>query len=483
MFEDTNYTFVKCYGNNIYHRYKEGDQTVNSVVRDFQPSTYNISDRREGYESVYGENLSRDLHHSVESCKSFVKQFEEVNNFKLYGTSDYGLQFVTEKYGKKIDFDHKLLRGCYYDIEVESDDGFPEPEQADYPIISICAFDTFTKVYYVFGSNEYEHDENDKEVGHLKVKHIRFNSEEELILAFIHFIDGRNFDYLSGWFTSGFDDPYVVHRASRVLGETAIKKLSPFGIVRMQFRPGAFGVETLKAEIFGLEQLDYQELYKKNVFEQRENYSLDYIANVELGSRKISYDEHKDLNDLYRNDYNKFIRYNIKDTDLVVRIEEKRKLISLVYTQAYLCKCNPSTTLATVMPWEALTYSNNFYDNKLELFKKKKGTKVDFAGGFVFDVQKGKHKWVLSVDLDSLYPHIEMQYNIGPETYVKPENLPQELKDIRDKYYHDEHAVDKLVNKEIDLSALKKYNYSMTAAFEFYSNEKMSFFSKIKREL
>lgn len=484
MFQNTNYTFVQGYGNRIFHRYKEGHETVNSVVSDFKPTTYTeINDPDARYESIFGDRLKPTVHNSVKDCRAFADKFKDVNNFKLFGTNNYGLQFITEKYDKQISFDVLKLRGCVYDIEVESKDGFPKAELAESAVISICAFDTKTQQYYVFGSKPYEHDTEDEDVGDLPIKHIQFATEEELLLSFINFVHNRNFDYITGWFSGGFDDPYIVHRCTKLLGDVATNKLSPFGIVNMHYRPGPFGKEVLKGNIFGLEQLDYQELYKKNVQKVRENYKLDYISSVELNTRKISYDEHRTLQDLYENDYNKFIRYNIKDVNIIVRLEVKLQLFQLIYTQAYRCKCNPSTTLGTVAPWECLAYSDNYYKNRIEQFYKKKNQKIPIEGAFVFPAIAGKHKWVLAIDLDSLYPHIEMQYNIGPETYIKPSDLPDELRELRRKYTKDPQAVDKLINREIDLSILKKYNYSMTAAFEFYSKERMSFFSEIKREL
>jgi len=227
-----------------------------------------------------------------------------------------------------------------------------------------------------------------------------------------------------------------------------------------------------------LPHLDYLQMYKKHTFVTRESYKLDFIAQEELGENKLEHSEEKSLATLYENNYPKFIAYNIRDVDLVVRLDEKLGLFGWTYAMMYYTLSNFEDTMGTVKIWEQLVAKFLYTKGKVPPFKRQNAAEErDFEGAYVKEPIKGFHDWIVSFDLNSLYPHIEQQWNIGPETIVK--DLPDELQELRDTITFD----DILERKKEITDVLSKHNVTMAANKEFYKLDKMSFFSEIKREL
>jgi DNA polymerase elongation subunit (family B) len=169
-------------------------------------------------------------------------------------------------------------------------------------------------------------------------------------------------------------------------------------------------------DIVGIAMLDYFEVYKAFTYVNQESYRLDHIAYVELGQRKLAYDEYESMNEFYKKDFQKFIQYNIRDVELVQKLEEKLKLIELSVALAYSAGVNFQDVFSQVRTWDVIIY--NYLSNKnIVIPPKKKGLKDEqYAGAYVKEPLVGMHKWVVSFDLNSLYPHLIMQYNISTET-------------------------------------------------------------------
>jgi DNA polymerase elongation subunit (family B) len=162
--------------------------------------------------------------------------------------------------------------------------------------------------------------------------------------------------------------------------------------------------------------LDYFEVYKTFTYVNQESYRLDHIAYVELGQRKLAYDEYESLTEFYKKDFQKFIQYNIRDVELVQKLEEKLKLIELSVALAYSAGVNFQDVFSQVRTWDVIIYNSLSKDN-IVIPPKKRGRKDEqYAGAYVKEPLVGMHEWVVSFDLNSLYPHLIMQYNISPET-------------------------------------------------------------------
>ena len=172
--------------------------------------------------------------------------------------------------------------------------------------------------------------------------------------------------------------------------------------------------------LLGITQLDYKEIFRKftyNTLGEQESYSLNNIAHVVLGEGKISYEEQDSLFALYKNDYQKFIDYNIKDVELIDRLEESLGLITLSMTMAYRGGVNYRDVLGTTKIWDNIIY-RMLNKNKVVCPPKEEKSKSSFVGGYVKEPQVGSHEWVVSFDLNSLYPNIIIQNNMSPETVV-----------------------------------------------------------------
>jgi DNA polymerase elongation subunit (family B) len=232
-------------------------------------------------------------------------------------------------------------------------------------------------------------------------------------------------------------------------------------------------------EFTGVSTLDYIELYRwyAPAGKSQESYRLDHIASVELGENKLSYDEFDNLHSLYRLDHQKFIEYNIKDVDLVFQLEDKLKLIELGLTLAYDTKTNFEDIFAQTRMWDALIY-NYLLDKNIVVPPKEDKTKnAAFEGAYVKEPQVGLHNWVASFDLNSLYPHLMMQYNISPETLVEVSDYTPEMREVISRGV----SVDKLLDKDVDLSKIK--DVTITPNGQFFRTDKVGFLPKMLEEM
>ena len=192
-----------------------------------------------------------------------------------------------------------------------------------------------------------------------------------------------------------------------------------------------------------------------------------------MGDTKLSYDEFDSLHQLYIQDYQKFIDYNIKDVDLIIKLEDKLKLIELGLTIAYDTKCNYEDVFAQTRMWDALIYNDLLAKNIIVPPKSVSRKDERFEGAYVKDVQVGLHNWVASFDLNSLYPHLMMQYNLSPEMLIEPEDYTPEMREILSNGV----SVDKMLAKQVNLDKLT--NVTMTPNGQFFRTDKQGFLPKM----
>jgi DNA polymerase elongation subunit (family B) len=285
-------------------------------------------------------------------------------------------------------------------------------------------------------------------------------------------------DVLTGWNTKFFDIPYLVNRFTRILGEDLVKKLSPWNHISER-KTVIMNRPQIVYDLMGVASLDYIELYKWYApgGKSQESYKLNSIANVEIGESKISYDEYDNLHDLYRRNFQLFIEYNIKDVELIVRLENKLKLIELALTLAYDTKSNYEDVFTQTRMWDSLTYSYLLERNIIVPPRVIKDKDSAFEGAYVKEVQTGKHDWVASFDLNSLYPHLMMQYNISPETLIDPEDYTDEMR----KVLLSGVDVNRMLNKSIDTSKLE--NVTLTPNGQFFRTDIRGFLPQMMDEM
>jgi len=412
------YTSVNRFGNKLLLRGYDSGHPIKERIA-FKPSlfvTVGPSTSSRWY-SLKGEALEKIVFDSMREAKEFIQTTEPIENITVHGNTNYIAQFIQQKYPGKIPFARNKINVTSIDIEVASDDGFPEPEFAAHEVISIALKSSIDDTYYVWGMGDFDistsiHTE-------LKIEYVKCIDELDLLRKFIgHWSSPRHIpDVITGWNTKFFDMPYLVNRINNVLSETYSKRLSPWSLVDRR-EVTIMGKSSQFYEIVGIQQLDYLDLYKKFTYSQQESYKLDHIAHVELNERKISYEEYGTLHSLYKNDYQKFIDYNIKDVELIERFEDKMGLITLCMTIAYKAGVNYVEAFGTTGIWDTFIY-RTLDEQRIAVPPKEVNAKAEYPGGYVKAPMVGKHNWVVSFDLNSLYPHLIMQYNMSPETVLE----------------------------------------------------------------
>jgi DNA polymerase elongation subunit (family B) len=406
------YTNVFRSGNKLCVRgYSNGIATKDKI--DFRPTLYVSSKKKnssgEIFRTLDGQVLYEIQPGSMKDTREFVERYKGVDGFDVYGNSQYAFQYISDNYPSEIKFDKDLIKCFFVDIETTTNSGFPDVETADEEILLITLMDSKTNEIHTFGRSPYT---ANKDVNYHCVQ-----NETELLLTFLKFWKENCPDIVSGWNINFFDIPYLIRRITNVLGESHANTLSPWGDITER-RIHVKGNEQIMYEIAGVSILDYIDLYKKFTYSMQESYRLDHIAYVELGENKLDHSEYDSFKEFYTNGWKKFVEYNIHDTVLVFKLEEKMKLIELAIVMAYNAKVNYEDVFSQVRMWDTIIY-NHLRAKKIVIPNKTSNDKDSvIEGAYVKDPIVGMHDWVVSFDLNSLYPHLIMQYNISPETLV-----------------------------------------------------------------
>ena len=416
------YTNVTRYGNSLLYRgYKDGKRFEDRIK--FSPTLYKADPNGTAY-TMNGVRVSPVLFDTMREVKDYQQAWKDVGGADktLYGQTNFVSSFIQEKFPDDIEFDRDIINVSTIDIEVASDDGFPTPEEAAYPVISITIKNNIDNIYYVWGLYDYNPAacELDTVVAS-DINYVKCADERELLLRFLaHWNSDRHCpDVVTGWNTRFFDIPYLVNRITKFIGEDFAKKMSPWNVVNPR-SVTTMGREQQYYNLEGIASLDYLELFKKFGYSYgaQESYKLDHIGHVVLGERKLSYEEFSSLHSLYKHDFQKFIDYNIKDVELVDRLEDKMGLITLALTMAYRGGVNYTDTLGTTAIWDSIIF-RDLSKQGVVIPAAEEKFKSDYPGGYVKAPQVGLHEWVVSFDLASLYPNIIVQWNMSPETIVE----------------------------------------------------------------
>jgi DNA polymerase elongation subunit (family B) len=431
------YTNVQLVGDHVLVRGYENGR--NFMTREkFYPTLFVPSKKKTKYKTLEGDYVETIQPGTVRECRDFIKRYDGVENFKIYGNTGYIYQYISEKYPEdEIKFDTTKIKISTIDIEVKSENGFPDVESAAEEVLLISVQDYTTKKIRTWGQGPFTNKQQN-------VDYKGFRTEYELLTAFISWwmIEANTPEVVTGWNSELYDMPYLVRRIDRILGEKLMKRLSPWGLVTEKEIYIA-GRKHISYDVGGITQLDYLNLYKKFTYKAQESYRLDYIAEVELGQKKLDHSEFDTFKDFYTEGWQKFVEYNIVDVELVDRLEDKMKLIELAITMAYDAKANYGDISSQVRMWDTIIY--NYLKKKDIVIPPKEKSEKDskYAGAYVKEPIPGKYDWVVNFDLNSLYPHLIMQFNVSPETLV----------DER----HPTVTVDKILNQELSFELYKDY--------------------------
>ena len=435
-------------------------KTKQKVAVNYRPNHYILSKKSESpYKSLDGRNLEVVNLNSMGGARKFREKYSGVEGFEVHGYDRYVYTYLADKFQGDIKFDTSLIKTATLDIECECEDGFPEPILAAEKINAI-SIKPFGKECQVFGIGPWEHNQN--------LVYHNCKNETDLLQKFIKYWRTEWFDIITGWNVNSFDITYLCNRIDKILGEDEHKKLSPWGQSHTREYTSMGYQKNQIFELSGVNIIDYLELYRKNTFHNQESYKLDYIAQFELGKGKIDYSDFGSLHTLYRQDYGKFLEYNVRDVVLVEELEEKLGFIDLIITMAYSAKCNYIDTFGMVKYWETIIY-NFLKDQNIQTPPQRLKTGNDknkpIVGAYVKEPIIGGHNWVMSFDLNSLYPHLIMQYNISPEKMLKGNR-----QDV---------TVDRMLNKECDLSYCKQTNTAVAPNGVLFSRDKQGMFPEL----
>ena len=427
------YTNVQLIGNQFLVRGVENGRRYEH--RDeFFPTLYVKSKKDTKYRTLSGETVEEIHPGSVRDCREFYKKYDEVEGFGIYGNDRYIYQYISEKYPQdEIKFDISKIKLITIDIETASERGFPDVESASEEILAITIQDYNTKKITTWGIKPFFNKQEN-------VTYYHCPTEQELLSHFINYWMVDVPDVITGWNIQFYDIPYICKRLNRVLGEKLMKRFSPWGLVT-ENEVTIKGRTQTTFDVGGVTQLDYLDLYKKFTYKAQESYRLDYIAEVELGQKKLDHSEFDTFKDFYTRGWQKYIEYNIVDVELVDRLEDKMKLIELALTMAYDAKVNYADVFYQVRMWDTIIY-NYLKKRNIVIPPKNKSQKNEkYAGAYVKEPIPGKYDWVVSFDLNSLYPHLIMQYNISPETLLEER--------------HPTATVDRILDEEINFELYK----------------------------
>jgi DNA polymerase elongation subunit (family B) len=427
VYEKFNKMLVRGYDNGEYFQIEE----------DYQPTLFVPSKKKTKYKTLDGYAVEPIQPGKISDCKEFLDKYSKVEGFTVYGNDNYKAQYISDKYPEEeIKFDIAKIRLFTIDIEVSAESGFPNVFDCAEEILTITLQNYATKQIICFANRrEYENTRKD-------VAYVRCSDEIDLVNRFLGFWQQNTPDAITGWNCELYDIPYIAGRIERIVGEKEARRLSPWGNIRRK-ELVIQGREQISYEIAGVSVIDYLDLYKKFTYTNQESYRLDHIAFVELGQKKLDHSEFDTFREFYTKDWQKFVDYNIKDVELVDQLEDKMKLIELCLTMAYDAKVNYNDVFFQVRTWDAIIY-NYLKKRNIVIPPKDKSSKDEkYAGAYVKEPIPGIYDWVVSFDLNSLYPHLIMQYNISPETLLEEK--------------HPQATVDRILKEEINFELYKDY--------------------------
>lgn len=473
------YTNVERFGNTLLWRgYENGKPFMRRVK--YKPTLYTTTRGSSEYRTMIGEKpLEARKFDTMADVKDFIERYKDVHGMEICGNTNFIASFIQEQYPGQIQYDMSLINIVMFDIEYDTTTGYTTTDDADKPINSIAYKSSKSDTYHLLTLKGYDKTKTITGIDPDKIYHMEFEKETSLLSRFIQLWTNDYPDIVTGWNVEYFDIMYIVTRIIKLFGEEKAKQLSPWGSIKKNSRE-VFGKMQSTYAISGISIIDYMDAFKKFGYKYgpQESYKLDHIAHVVLGEKKLDYSEYGSLSELYIQNPQLFFDYNLKDTHLIELMEEETALLALVMTVAYGGGVNYGEAFGTVGIWETTLYRKLMEKKLIPPLKSGPGDRAgELVGGYVKDPKVGMHSWIVSFDLNSLYPHLMLQYNMSPETYIP---------DQREYVSQDMVLEDKFVNKNPDYSVCangvcfsnKKLGIIPEIIDEYYGNR-----SKIKKQM
>jgi len=452
---DNFYTNIILKGDTLYLRAIEDGKRIMRKIK-YQPTLFVPSAKKSKFKTLTGQYAKPVKFGSIHQAREFLKNYEEQIDL-VYGMERWQYCYISDEYDGIVNWEQDKILTLTIDIEVASENGFPDPNVAEEEVLAITVKNHLTKRILVWGIYDYNNTRDD-------VDYIWCEDERALLEKFVDFMQKVQPDVITGWNTTFFDIPYLCNRIKSLFGNKFMQNMSPWKMVTEE-NTSTFGRNITRYNIWGVSNLDYMDLYKKFTYTDQESFSLDNIAFIELGVKKDPnpFDTFKEW---YTKDYQSFIDYNIKDVELVDALEDRLAMITLMLTMAYEAKINYNDVYSQVRMWDVITF--NFLKNKNIVIpqRRKHEKRAKYVGAYVKEPQVGQHNWIMSFDLNSLYPHLIMQYNISTETLIR-EQYPNKI------------SVEKLLDQEVDTTMLPKLGLTVTPNGACFRTDIRGFFSEL----
>ena len=472
----------------LTHTFIEDGVRKREVVQ-FQPLRGYHCNTESEWKDIYGRNLTTQRFDSMYAAAQWEKENKDL--FDIYGSIQAPVEFITEFYHDVIKPQKKSMNIYNLDIEVYTGgtSGFPKPHNKANYISAVTFQNMVTNQYYAFGLKDYTPKKDN-------VHYYKCKNELHLIDALLDFVNRQDIDVLTGWNIEAFDIPYIVNRITFLMGEEAARRLSPDRTVTKDKKT----INKREVEIFKIQGIivwDYYNLYQKFTFDKKERYTLDYISQYEKVAAKIDYhaDGYESIADMYDNDFDLFMEYNIMDVECVYKLDQKMKFLDIAIQYTYMMKCDPDNIFGTVRPWDAMLY-NELYYKKILCSPNKTQAKSDFVGGYVREPERGMANWVTVYDIVSSYPNQIISSNLSPEMIVASSMIDKypELVAIREhftgsiEYIGDEKYLN--IDACLDIEALEtitetldKYDLCFTPNGQFFRKDRQGFIPEVVQRI
>jgi len=382
------------------HNDKEYKEKIN-----FSPTLYSLTKEQTDFKTLQGQNLKPITFQSIDAARRFRKDISTQNS-PTYGLERYHYQYINKEFPKQVKWSKDLIKIFTLDIECGCENGFPEVDNPIEELLCISVKNQSNKQIITWGVGKFTTDRTD-------VTYIECKDEKHLIMEFMKFWLKNYPDVITGWNTKFFDLPYLMNRIKLLVGSKVANRMSPWNLISseqiiIRGRPNTYYT------LYGIAMLDYLDLYKWFIPARQESYRLGFIGEVELGEGKRE-NPYGTFKDFYTKDFQKFVEYNIQDVEIVDALEDKLGLIDLSLTFAYETKVNYNDIFSQVRVWDTLIANHLMKKNICIPPREEHSKDTKYEGAYVKEPKLGMQNWVVSFDINSLYPHIIVQYNISPE--------------------------------------------------------------------
>jgi DNA polymerase elongation subunit (family B) len=390
-----------------------------TILQEYEPELFfYIEDDKGKYVSTFGDRLAKIQHRDYKKFTSDLRRYRGSRN--TYEGDIKPLFKTLERHYQKQRTE--FIKKSYYDIETEmcKERGYAPTDDPFNRITAFSVYNNWEETLYSLSLRPKGMTMKEAETLLEDIpNNIICDSEEMMIMMFLELIKDSN--VLAGWNSRWYDLPYVINRMRKIMGQEAVKKLCLWNQNPIMSTVEKYGQEQTVYDLIGRVHLDMLELYQKYTYNELPTYRLDYVGELEVGENKVPYEG--TLDQLYNNDYRKFIDYSRQDTMLLYKLDKKLDHINLVFKIAHENLVDVKTTMGAVaLSDNALVLEAHRRDMRVPDRKRSlgggSGEESKIAGAWVASPQKGFWKWIGSVDLTSLYPSIFRAFNLGNETIV-----------------------------------------------------------------